>query len=233
MTQKIAVVTGGNRGIGLAISRQLAEKGVKVLMTGRNAETGEAAAANLREQGHDVTFFAADVTDIAALRRLVKHIADDLGRVDILVNNAGIFIDRGSTVETVDMSLMRQTMEVNLYGPLMLSQYILPIMKRNGYGRVVNMSSSMGSITDMDPGSIAYRISKTALNAMTRLMALENAEHNILVNTVSPGWVRTDMGGPSADRSPDEGADTAVWLALIPDDGPTGKFFRDRKEIAW
>ena len=106
-------------------------------------------------------------------------------------------------------------------------------MKRHGYGRIVNMSSSMGSLAEMGPNSAAYRVSKTALNALTRVMALENQDHDILINTVSPGWVATDMGGPSAPRTPDEGADTAVWLATLPSGGPTGKFFRDRQEIAW
>ena len=233
MSERVAVVTGGNRGIGLAISRQLAEQGVRVLMTGRNAETGAAAAANLRDQGHDVTFFAAEITDPQALRRLVKYIADQFGRVDILVNNAGIFIDRGSEAATVEMGMVRQTLEVNLFGPWQLCQYLLPLMQRQGYGRIVNMSSSMGSLAEMGPNSAAYRVSKTALNALTRVMALENQAHDILINTVSPGWVATDMGGPSAPRTPDEGADTAVWLATLPSGGPTGKFFRDRQEIAW
>ena len=233
MSERVAVVTGGNRGIGLAISRQLAEQGVRVLMTGRNAETGAAAAADLREKGHDVTFFAAEMTDPQALRRLVKHIADHFGRLDILINNAGIFVDRGSEAETVALGLVRQTLEVNLFGPWQLCQYLLPLMKRHGYGRIVNMSSSMGSLAEMGPNSAAYRVSKTALNALTRVMALENEGQDILINTVSPGWVATDMGGPSAPRTPDEGADTAVWLATLPSGGPTGKFFRDRQEIAW
>jgi NAD(P)-dependent dehydrogenase (short-subunit alcohol dehydrogenase family) len=154
--------------------------------------------------------------------------------VDILINNAGIMADpRGARLASASLDVMRETLETNVLGPLALMQALLPIMKKRNYGRIVNLSSGLGQLTGMGNGTPAYRISKTALNALTCIVAAETAGSNILVNAACPGWVRTDMGGPDAPRTVAEGADTAVWLATLPAGGPTGGYFRDRKKIAW
>lgn len=233
MTLRIGVVSGGNRGIGREICRQLAQLGTKVILTARNIQAGEATVAELQGLGFDILFHQLDVTDEDSMTRLIRMLDQELGRIDILVNNAGIYIDRGVSPLEVDVDLLRRTMETNLYGPLRMSQMVIPLMRRNRYGRIVNISSQMASLTDMDGRALAYRTSKTALNAMTRIVATEVQTDNILVNAVDPGWVRSDMGGSGASRSLAEGADTATWLATLPDDGPTGGYFRDRQQRSW
>jgi NAD(P)-dependent dehydrogenase (short-subunit alcohol dehydrogenase family) len=154
----------------------------------------------------------------------------------VLVNNAGVLLDMeaaGDSLFDARLETFEQTFETNVWGPLLLSQTLIPAMKERGYGRVVNVSSGMGQLSDMGSGSPAYRLSKTALNALTRILAHELRSTNVLVNAVCPGWVRTDMGGPAAPRTPQQGADTITWLATLPDDGPSGGFFRDRKPIPW
>ncbi len=232
--QKVAVVTGANRGIGLEISKQLAEKGVHVVMTARNRKKGEAAAQGLRARKLDVEFMPLDVTEPGTIAALAAALEKKFGGVDILVNNAGILPDpRGAKVMTEHVDTFRAALETNTLGPLMLSQALAPLMKKRGGGRIVNLSSGLGQLEDMGSGTPAYRMSKTALNALTRMLAVELAEHHIKVNSLCPGWVRTDMGGENATRPVEEGAHTAVWLALLPKSGPTGGFFRDRKPIAW
>jgi NAD(P)-dependent dehydrogenase (short-subunit alcohol dehydrogenase family) len=233
MNCRIGLVTGGNRGIGLEICRQLAERGIKVILTARSLPAGEAATAELQAQGLDVIFHQLDVTDGDSVAQLAHTLDQDGGRLDILVNNAGIYIDRGISPLEVELDLLRRTMETNVYGPLSLSQMVIPLMRRNRYGRIVNISSQMASLTDMGGRALAYRTSKTALNAVTRILANEVQSDNILVNAVDPGWVRSDMGGKAASRSLAEGADTATWLATLPDDGPTGGYFRDRQARPW
>ena len=152
----------------------------------------------------------------------------------MLVNNAGVEGSGWSTSATdVDLDEVRDLLETNLYGAWRLTQAALPLMRRNGYGRIVNLSSGMGQLSDMGGHAPAYRVSKTGLNALTRMLTAELADENILVNSCCPGWVRTDMGGSNARRSVEEGADTPVWLATLPDDGPRGGFFRDRAPIPW
>ncbi|MDX1615976.1 MAG: SDR family oxidoreductase [Candidatus Promineifilaceae bacterium] len=233
MVSRVAVVTGANRGIGLEIVARLAREGLRVLLTARDATKGQTAATALAEQGLPVEFQRLDVTDASGARRLVKHLADEVGRLDVLVNNAAIYDGGGAPLVTVDPGLVRLTMETNFYGPLRLCQSCVPLMRRGGYGRVVNVSSGMGALTDMGRGAPAYRLSKAALNALTRVLAAEVAGENIKVNAVDPGWVATDMGGPRAPRTVAQGADTAVWLATLPDDGPSGGFFRDRRPRPW
>ncbi|HZD09921.1 MAG TPA: SDR family oxidoreductase [Candidatus Binatia bacterium] len=234
MQKRIAIVTGANRGIGLEICRQLAARDdVQVLLTARNVGAGEQAAAALQQAGGEVTFHPLEVTDQNSMRRLVKYVADHFGRADILVNNAGIYPDSGLRVTEMDLGLVRQVMETNFFGPLRLSQLLVPLMQRHSYGRIVNLSSRMGSLNRMRGTSLGYRASKAALNALTRVLAAELEGDNILVNSVDPGWVRSEMGGPQAARSLAQGADTAVWLATLPDDGPSGGFFRDLEPIPW
>ncbi len=238
--QKLAVVTGANRGIGYEICRQLAQNGILVILTSRDEVKGKAACQKFEKEELPVIFHPLDVTVASSVNRLAIFIKKEYGRCDILVNNAGIFLDAhqssGDTppsVFTTDLNTLRQTMETNVYGPLLMCQALIPLMKQNNYGRIINLSSGLGQLSDMKGGFSAYRISKTSLNALTRIFNDELKDCNILVNSMCPGWVKTDMGGPGAARPVSKGADTAIWLATLPDNGPRGKFFRDRKEIPW
>ncbi len=231
---RVALVTGANRGIGYEICRQLAKQGLGVVLTARDAGKGKAAAKALHAEGLEVEFHRLDVTSCRSIRSCVAAVAERRGRIDVLVNNAGIMSDtRGSRFLDSKLDTYRDTLEANLFGPLQLAQAVMPLMKANRYGRIVNLSSGLGQLSDMQAGSPAYRISKTALNALTRILAAEFKDSNVLANSMCPGWVRTDMGGESAPRTPEQAADTAVWLATLPDDGPTGGFFRNRKAIDW
>jgi NAD(P)-dependent dehydrogenase (short-subunit alcohol dehydrogenase family) len=229
-SQRVAVVTGGNRGIGLEVSRQLAAKGLKVVLTARDLGKAREAAKSL--QG-DVAPFALDVTDPEAPGLLLEFAERDLGGVDVLVNTAGVFLDRNFGGLNLPMQVLRDTLEVNLVGPWQLTEAVVPGMRQRGYGRVVNVSSGMGAMSEMSGGYASYRVSKSSLNALTRILADELRGTNVLVNAGCPGWVQTEMGGPHAPRPVEEGADTIVWLATLPDGGPTGAFFRDRRQIAW
>lgn len=234
MDKRIVVVTGGNRGIGFEICRQLAKRGLHVVLTARSAAKGRAAAAVLRDEGLEVEPRQLDVTSARSIKALAAHLNKRHGRLDVLVNNAGVLLDpRGSRLLDSKVNTYRDTLETNLFGPLMLCQALVPLMRKNGYGRIVNLSSRLGQLSDMGTGTPAYRISKTALNALTRTLAAELRDTNILVNSMCPGWVKTDMGGPKAPRTPEEAADTAVWLATLPDGGPSGGFFRDRQPLPW
>ena len=231
---RIALVTGGNRGIGLEICKGLCAQGLHVVLTARDATVGKAAVKALQDERCTVEYQRLDVTSCRSIRACVAAIAERHGRLDVLVNNAGIMIDpRGTRFLDSKLDTYRDTLETNLFGPLQLAQAVIPLMKANRYGRIVNLSSGLGQLADMGAGTPAYRLSKTALNALTRVLAAEFHENNVLVNSMCPGWVRSRMGGEGAPRSPEEGADTAVWLATLPDDGPTGGFFRDRQSIPW
>ncbi|OFY65229.1 MAG: short-chain dehydrogenase [Bacteroidetes bacterium RIFCSPLOWO2_02_FULL_36_8] len=231
--KKTALVTGGNRGIGLEICRQLAEKDMDVILCARDAKTGKSAVEQLKKNGYTVHFFKLEVTSDKDRKLLKKFIEKDLGKIDILVNNAGISIDRGKFGYEIEMETFVKTMETNVYGPLALSQLVIPFMKKNKFGRIVNISSGMGAIDSLYKGYLSYRVSKTCLNAMTIILADELRGTNILVNAADPGWVKTEMGGPSAPRSVEKGAETAVFLAQLPDKGPSGKFFRDKLVVPW
>jgi NAD(P)-dependent dehydrogenase (short-subunit alcohol dehydrogenase family) len=235
MDKRIAVVTGGNRGIGFEICRQLGRRGgVRVFLTARSEAKGSAAAKKLRDEGLDVEFHLLDVAIVESIKAFAGWLEGTCKRCDVLVNNAGILADpRSSRVLDSGVQVWRETLETNVLGPLMLVQALVPLMKKQSYGRIVNLSSGQGQLSEMGVGTPAYRVSKAALNALTRTLAAELRGGGILVNSMCPGWVKTDMGGPSAPRTVEQGADTAVWLATLPDDGPSGGFFRDRKLIPW
>ena len=237
---RIAVVTGGNRGIGFEICRQLAQKGIRVILTSRDEAKGLDACKKLELEELSVRYFPLDVIHAVDINRLWGFLQKEFGRCDILVNNAGVFLDKKGPHDSAFPSIfnastetIRQTMETNVYGPLLLCQAIIPLMRKNNYGRIINMSSGLGQLSEMNGGYPAYRMSKTCLNVLTRVLNDETQGTNILVNSACPGWVKTDMGGSGATRSVQDGADTAVWLATLPNGGPRGKFFRDRKEIPW
>jgi NAD(P)-dependent dehydrogenase (short-subunit alcohol dehydrogenase family) len=232
--ERVAVVTGANKGIGFEIARQLARKGFKVILGSRDAKKGLRAQKALAKEGLEVAYRELDVTRRASAAALARYVEREHGRVDVLVNNAGILVGKYETSVLVEREdLFRETLETNFYGALHVSQALVSLMQKRGYGRVVNLSSGLGQLEDMGDGVSAYRVSKTALNALTRMLAAATADDNILVNSMCPGWVRTDMGGPTASRSVEKGAETAVWLAMLPDNGPTGGFFRDKKRIPW
>ncbi len=239
--KRVALVTGANRGLGYAISRGLGEQGITVILGTRDPKKGAAACSRLQEAGLDVDFELLDVTDDKSIKATIENIRSQFGRLDILVNNAGILIDGDKAARNVDQETIQQTLQTNVLGPLLLCQNSISLMKTGGYGRIVNMSSTLGSLTDMaDPKSgyagvftPAYRLSKAALNCVTTLLAKEVRDDNILINSACPGWVRTDMGGDHAPLTPELGADTPVWLATLPDGGPTGGFYRERTLIPW
>ena len=233
---RVAVVTGGYGGIGLAICEGLAKAGLRVILAGRNPNKGNAYAEDLQAKGLDVVYAPLDVTRSEDIQRLSQFIDHKYGRLDVLVNNAGIFPNKAesdNTLMAAKIEAIQRGLETNVYGPIRLCQALIPLMKRNQYGRIVNVSSGMGQLSEMGGGSPAYRLSKTALNAVTRILSAELDGTNILVNSMCPGWVKSRIGGENAPRSPQEGADTVIWLATLPDNGETGGFFRDRKRIAW
>ena len=232
--RRVAIVTGGNRGIGKEVARQLAAADLSVVIGCRDEARCEAAVTELAAGGKEVAGYALDVNDTRSVRRFVEMVERNHGAPAVLVNNAGVYPgSREATVEDTSTSIWRETFETNLFGTVRMCREVLPHMKKLRYGRIVNVSSGLGQMSQMGEGSPAYRVSKAAVNALTCTLAAEVAQSGILVNSMSPGWVRTDMGGPEAPRGVQEGADTAVWLSLLPSNGPTGQFFRDRKPIPW
>ena len=231
--QRIALVTGGNRGIGLELCRQLGNQRVRVILGSRDLAKGIAAAAELKANGLPVEPRHLDVANAQSIRECMNWMRREVGRLDILINNAGIMVDDDDADPLEELEIVRDTMQTNVYGPLLLSRLAIPVMKTRRYGRIVNLSSGMGSLSEMGAGYIAYRLSKAGLNVVTRVLAAETEGMGILVNSVDPGWARTAMGGKGATRSVEKSAETPVWLATLPDNGPTGGFFRDRRAIAW
>jgi NAD(P)-dependent dehydrogenase (short-subunit alcohol dehydrogenase family) len=231
--ERVALVTGANRGIGLETSRQLLAGGLRVILAGRDDAALERVRAALPgDQQGRATTVRIDVTDAGGIARAHKAVAEQVGPVDVLVNNAAVLLSDGDVL-SISADDYRRTFDTNVFGVIEMCRAFVPDMARRGYGRVVNVSSSAGQLATMSTYAPAYSMSKTALNAFTCILAHTYRGNGVLVNSVDPGWVRTDMGGPSAPRSTKEGADTIVWLATLPDDGPTGGFFRDRRPIAW
>lgn len=225
----IALVTGGNRGIGLQVVRQLAERGYTVILGSRDAAKGEEAAAELGDDR--VLPRQCDVADGESVAALADRVRSEQGRLAVLVNNAAINYDRHQHAVSVDLDDVRRTLETNLLGAWRVAQAFLPLLRESGHGRIVNVSSQAGALATMDGGTPAYSTSKAALNALTRLLADELAADGILVNSVCPGWTNTDMG--QGGRPVAEGAASVVWAATLPKDGPSGGFFKDGERIPW
>ncbi len=229
MKKNVALVTGANRGIGLEVVRQLAVNGHQVILTCRNFDKGQEA---LKEIGlANVHFHVLDITDARSVKEIGNHVEKQFGGLDMLINNAGINYDTWQQASNADLENVKETFEANLFGAWRLILTFIPLMKRNKYGRIVNVSSGAGALEGMKGGTPGYGVSKAALNALTIKLASELMEFDILVNSVCPGWVRTEMGGSNAPRSTAQGAEGIVWAAELPSGGPTGKFFRDGKEI--
>ncbi len=227
---RTALVTGGNRGIGLEVCAQLAKRGLNVLLGARDSALGRQAARELADSGHGVQVVALDVSDPKSIDRCLESLGKKEIAVDVLVNNAGVY-PPGAVLTSAE-DAFRETMEVHYFGPLRLCRALVPVMQKRKYGRIVNVSSGSGSFGERLEGPAAYCISKTTLNALTVKLA-EVAGPHIKVNTLCPGWVRTRMGGWNASRGVVKAAETIIWLATLDDEGPTGKYFRDKKEIPW
>lgn len=230
MTAPVALVTGANRGIGMEVARQLAGRGHQVAICARNAADAEAAALAI---GAGTAGFVLDITDPVSVDAAVAAVVADFGRLDVVVNNAGGHYDDGATISRVTDEDLRDALEINTFGALRVTRAAIPHLRASGHGRVVNVSSRSGTFSATWGDAPAYAVSKAALNMVTLLPAKELEGDGILVNACCPGWVRTRMGGDDAERSVEEGADTPVWLATLPDDGPTGGLFGERQQIAW
>jgi len=230
-------VTGGNRGIGVEIVNGLSkDKNNLVIFTCRKPEEGAAALEKFKKQGkNNVLYRPLDLDDDKSVDSLIASVLQEFKYIDWLVNNAGILIETGPASATNISDVVKQ-FHVNTLGPLRLIIGFLPAMKERNYGRIVNMSSGMGQLSEMNGGYVGYRVSKAGLNVLTRSFADELKGKNILINSMCPGFVKTDMTGgekSKATKTPEQGADTAIWLATLGDDGPRNGFFRDRKPLAW
>jgi NAD(P)-dependent dehydrogenase (short-subunit alcohol dehydrogenase family) len=234
-TAGVALVTGANRGIGREVSRQLAQRGYEVLLSARDGDKAEQAARELAEDtGAPVRALTLDVADAASIDAAAAQLHGDPGRLDVLVNNAGVGTDWGVSGTDPDFEAIARALDTNFFGAYRLTVAVLDLLRESDHARIVNVSSGMGGVTEMGGWSPGYRVSKAALNAMTRILSAELKDQGVLVNSACPGFVNTDMGGQFGAKKPvEDGAAGIVWLATLPDDGPTGGFFRDARPIAF
>lgn len=235
--KKIAIVTGASRGLGLATSEALAQRGFKVIMAMRSPEKAQKQINACKMKELDVVPMKLDLAQEKSIQEFAENIRREYSFVDVLVNNAGIMIDSedggNSSLFKTKAATVQKTFMTNTLGPFLLTQKIFPLMQQEGYGRIVNVSSGMAQLSSPQTASAAYRMSKTALNMVTNLFASEVGDADICVNSVSPGWVRTDMGGPHADRTIEQGIKGILWAATLPKGGPNGGFFRDGESLNW
>lgn len=231
---KIALVTGGNRGIGFAIAQGLLQKDYEVIITSRSLNKAKQAAEKLQEFGK-VTPIELDVSDDTSIEQAVKTLNQNynIPRLDILINNAGIYPDEGVNILTISRMQLDATLNANTFGPIRIVQAFLALLEKSQDARVINVSSNMGALQDLTANAPSYCLSKFALNGATIMLAQSLRSKGVTVNTIDPGWVRSDMGGSSAPRSPEQGADTAIWLATEAPRNETGKFWRDRQVISY
>jgi NAD(P)-dependent dehydrogenase (short-subunit alcohol dehydrogenase family) len=227
VSRAVAVVTGANRGIGYEVCRQLAGLDFDVVLGSRNSSRGEAAASEL-----GVVACQLDVADSDSVQAAADWVNERFGRCDALVNNAAIHYDTWQTATAADLNVVHEAMETNLFGAWRTALALLPLLRASEHGRIVNVSSGAGQLSSMGAGPPAYQVSKAALNALTRTLAAELRRDGVLVNAICPGWVATDMGGPGG-RPVADGAASVLWGVTLPDDGPTGGFFRDGRALDW
>ena len=231
--KQVALITGGNRGIGNELVKQLALNGYKVILASRDPEMGHEAAQKLKELELDVSCVEMDVTNQESIHQAAVIINEKYGRLDVLINNAGVYLDENEKLMAMDPLILEETMATNFFGVYHVIRSFIPLMEKQGYGRIINVSSEYGAMSEMSyPGVGAYKLSKFTLNGLTRLVAAE-INGDIKINAVDPGWVSTEMGGPSAPRTPRQAAQSILWLAMIGPEGPSGGFFRDGKQIPW
>ncbi|MBA3439975.1 MAG: SDR family oxidoreductase [Pyrinomonadaceae bacterium] len=239
--KRITLVTGANKSIGFEVARQLAERGDTVLIGARNEERGREAEDKLKAEGFDAHFVHLDVEDAETHQTAAKFVAEKFGKLDVLVNNAGIALDANFKASTVPQDLLRKTFDTNFFGVIALTQALLPLLKKSDAGRIVNVSSGLGSLTlhgdpeweFYDVKLLAYNSSKTALNAFTVMLAHELKDTNIKVNSADPGFTATDLNGHSGYKTVEQGASVIVDLATLPDDGATGSYFDDKGVVPW
>lgn len=229
---RVVVITGANRGLGLEVARQLARRGDRVFVGSRDADAGKAAAAPLQAEGAEVVDVQLDVTDETSTARAAALVDETYGRLDALVNNAGADYDTWERAASVDFATVDHALATNLVGAWRTAVAFLPLLRRSAHPRIVNVSSQSGSLASMGAGTPAYAVSKAGLNALTRVLAAELRSERILVNSVCPGWVATDMGG-AGGRPVAEGAASILWGVDLPDGGPSGGFFRDGRPLPW
>lgn len=236
MSQRIILITGANRGLGYALSDALSADGEKVIMVCRDKQKGQAAIEKLQSQGREVVLKVADTSNLDAIDKLSEEIAAEFGHIDVLINNAAINIDRDDTrIENIELELLESTMQTNFTGPLWMCKKFIPLIKKSKEGRIINFSSGLGQLTVPRMGPYpAYSISKTAINALTKILAEEVKDDNILVVSLDPGWVRTDLGGPNAMLSIEEGIETPYWLATEDCKNiTTGECYKEKKILGW
>lgn len=231
MQSKIALVTGGNRGIGFAITQGLLQKGYEVIITSRSLDKAKQAAEKL--QSNKVIPIELDVADDNYINKALESLQQKVDRLDVLINNAGIYPDEGVNILTIDRELLDKTLNTNTFGAIRMVQAFLPLLKKSQDARVINVSSGFGEIDGLSADYPSYCLSKLALNGATIMLAQALRSQRIAVNAICPGWVKTDMGGDSAPRTPEQGADTAIWLATEAPHNETGKYWRDRKVISY
>ncbi|MBT2666749.1 SDR family NAD(P)-dependent oxidoreductase [Bacillus sp. ISL-4] len=230
---KVALVTGGNRGIGYELVKQLALEGFKVILTSRDPIMGHKITRKLKKSDLDVTFLVMDVDNQESILQAAITVNERYGRLDVLINNAGVYLDEDKKLVAMDPSILEKTMETNFFGVYHVIRSFIPIMEKQGYGRIINVSSEYGGMSQLSyPGVGAYKLSKLALNGLTQLLAGE-VKGDIKINAVDPGWVSSEMGGPSAPTTPKQAAESFLWLATIGSEGPNGKFFRGGKLMDW
>jgi NAD(P)-dependent dehydrogenase (short-subunit alcohol dehydrogenase family) len=229
-TSKRALITGGNRGIGLAIAQGLLDQGYEVIITARSFERAKQAAEQL---SGTVIPIELDVSDDRSVERAIATLSQRIDCLDVLINNAGIYPDQNVNVLTISREQLDRAMQTNMFGAIRMVQAALPLLEKSNDARVINVSSGMGALDGLTTTAPSYCLSKLALNGATIMLAQSLSAKSIIVNSMCPGWVRTDMGGTSAPRSPEQGADTAIWLATEAPRSQSGKFFRDRKEVSF
>ncbi len=231
--QRVAFITGANRGLGKETAIALARKGWHVFIGARNKQTGQELADSLTEEGHKASFTQIDISNLESIEQAAKSVSTEVDRLDVLINNAGVLIEPESSILETSIEALTDSFRINAIGPALVSTAFVDLLKQGDNARIVNVSSGAGQLCEVQSWAPAYSISKTALNAVTRQFASALGPYSISVNCACPGWCRTDMGGPNASRSAEEGVDTIVWLAAEAPQELSGMFFQDRAEIPW